>query len=428
MGLIASLTRNKKNIILNSLESNKIYNTDFLFKKIVEDLEKFTRSIDWVRIGNKRHIKRKYNMSIEEILQKNKYYCNICFKENKITELNKEDNSNNLRIPNCGHSGRYFSFLKWCEECQDFTSHRGFNSKSLCYRCIMKKNCKTAIDKGLHSCQNPKTSLANKELHQKTISAQIKNKTFNMMNPKIHKIATANKLKNYASGNCKCNKCGNIGVLNSFGLCSECQSKVAKEVNKPKFCEECKDITPHNGKCCLVCHPESASNSIIYFIEKDNQLYYFDNLKKKYILWDEFKNKIKTQFVENDFIFDIKNKYLNAKIISTFRSQNSNNWAGSKSAFEKSLVEQNISWFVYIKFDENNNPLVVGKSGSLLVNFKGSDISFSTDIGDGPARRYLNEENLNWNKTQILVIPCNSEKEAFKIEKEIQKNYNLFGS
>lgn len=155
------------------------------------------------------------------------------------------------------------------------------------------------------------------------------------------------------------------------------------------------------------------------------------------------KNKIILHCVENnnEIILDIfelmeKFKIQNVnfklpegfKLYSTFRIQESNDWSGSRQAFEQSLVDAGIRWFIYIKFDENNHPLVIGKSGSLLVNSRGSDISFSTDVNDGPARRFLHENSIQWNKTQIAIKKCNSEKEAYILESKLQRMYNLFGS
>ena len=77
----------------------------------------------------------------------------------------------------------------------------------------------------------------------------------------------------------------------------------------------------------------------------------------------------------------------------------------------------NVGWFVYVKFyvkkDGGIKPLVIGKSGSLLVNMYGSDLSFSIDVNDGPARRFLAEEGLEWCKTQIAVLLVESEEEAY---------------
>lgn len=155
------------------------------------------------------------------------------------------------------------------------------------------------------------------------------------------------------------------------------------------------------------------------FEEKDNILYYYDRSVKDYIPWEEYKAKFSTYNID----FKLPEGF---KLYPTFRTQDSEDWTGAREAFEQSLVESDISWFVYIKFDELNRPLVAGKSGSRLVN-ENTDVSFSTDINDGPARRYLQENSLNWCKTQIAICSCNSEEEAYILEENILENYNLFG-
>ena len=116
------------------------------------------------------------------------------------------------------------------------------------------------------------------------------------------------------------------------------------------------------------------------------------------------------------------------QIILTFRKQKNQDWTGSRIAFEQNLIDNNIGWFCYIKLTELNNLLVCGKSGSLKVNKSGSDVNFSENIDDGPARKFLKENNITWNKTIILIKKCSSEKEALEVEKDIQIRYNLFGS
>ena len=162
-------------------------------------------------------------------------------------------------------------------------------------------------------------------------------------------------------------------------------------------------------------------------------LYYFDKSIENYIPWKEYKEKFKTKIeLNNSFVDEIKLMYPNAFIQTTFRIQDSDNWVSARQAFEQDLVNMNINWFVYIKFYFNKEnkikPLVVGKSGSLNVNVNGSDVSFSTDINDGPARKFLNDENLQWCKTQILIIPCENENKAYNVEKFIFNKFNLFQS
>lgn len=113
------------------------------------------------------------------------------------------------------------------------------------------------------------------------------------------------------------------------------------------------------------------------------------------------------------------------EFISTGRTQESNN---TNSILNSILTSKNIKWFVYIKYDEYGTPLVVGKSGSKLVNISGCDVVFDKNPDGGPARQYLINRNIDWNKTQIAICKCNSEQEAFDKEKEIHDKYGLFYS
>lgn len=166
------------------------------------------------------------------------------------------------------------------------------------------------------------------------------------------------------------------------------------------------------------------------FIEKDNNLLFLDKSVCKYVLWNDYKEKFQKLYYDTNF--KLPNGF---KMYTTFRTQDSENWNGAKAAFEQNLVDNNINWFVYIKFfiDEIGNikPLVVGKSGSLNVNTNGSDVSFSTDINDGPARRFLKEnadKGFKWCKTKIAICKTKSEFEAYEMERNIAIEYNLFES
>ena len=147
--------------------------------------------------------------------------------------------------------------------------------------------------------------------------------------------------------------------------------------------------------------------------------------------WSCFKEKFICNY-DNLFITHIKKIYPLAFVQSTFRIQKSIDWIDASLAFEKNLLEKEIKWFSYIKFYINNNnkilPLVSGKTGSLLVNSSGSDVNFSEDISHGPARKLLKENNLEWDKTQILIISANSENGAYIIKKYLKNNYNLLSS
>lgn len=101
-----------------------------------------------------------------------------------------------------------------------------------------------------------------------------------------------------------------------------------------------------------------------------------------------------------------------------------------QNAMERELVEKGIGWFVYIKFcigEDGIKPLVVGKTGSLLVNSSGTDINFSTNK-ETPARVFLKEESKEWYEDEVLVIPVETEKEAYDLETEIFENFDLFMS
>lgn len=168
-------------------------------------------------------------------------------------------------------------------------------------------------------------------------------------------------------------------------------------------------------------HNKKLAENKFLFKNKNVIIFYYDVKSKKYVQWEEYKRKFKINNV----------KIENFEIIPTFRSQDSKNWYGSKKAFEKYLEEMKIGWFIYIKFylnDKNEvKPLVIGKTGSLLVNSSGTDVSFSI-CQDSPARKFLNENNFKWDKTKIAIKRCKDENEAYNLEKELTLKYQLFNS
>lgn len=161
------------------------------------------------------------------------------------------------------------------------------------------------------------------------------------------------------------------------------------------------------------------------FILRDNVLFY------KNIPWEEYKLSF---IVKPQPSVEQLSKELNGFIQPTFRSQESLYWE-NRSAFEKDLIDKNIGWFVYIKFyidklNKESKPLVVGKTGTKLVSNSNTDISFDyekySDRHRRPARIFLKETNTDWDKTYILIIKCNTELKALKLEKEIGESFNLF--
>lgn len=61
-----------------------------------------------------------------------------------------------------------------------------------------------------------------------------------------------------SAGNCV--SCGQwVETRDAVGRCAECAGKSAVEIRKPKYCEKCKSVTPHNGSFCIICNPQSEA-------------------------------------------------------------------------------------------------------------------------------------------------------------------------
>lgn len=155
-------------------------------------------------------------------------------------------------------------------------------------------------------------------------------------------------------------------------------------------------------------------NSHYYKFDKNGDIVEIDGVS-----FDEFIGRIKKlpiMFVPDGF-----------HLVSTCRTQESKY---RNKILDNVLKGGKYKWFAfYIKYDELGHPLVVGKSGSKLVNRSGCDVTFDKNPNGGPARRYLIKNNLDWNKTQIAVSKSfETEKEAFEYESKIVKKYNLLGS
>lgn len=338
-------------------------------------------------------------------MDKSKVYCYKC---NKELLLDKDENIFKYQCL-CYKDTKYKYVLTWCDECQRFTGKRSFNSK--CIACASLKWRKEDPEKSREVARKGALGLAK----------IIKNMSYE------EKVAWTKRSCNSETAN---------------------KSPASKSTNTGiKFCKNCKCETFHLNNMCTKCFPSSgvgrtyslAFNFQQSFKTENNILYYLDKSLKDYIPWEDFKQKfIKKRLTKdiNTFIEKLKGikdfKDSDIQIFPTFRTQDSQDWSGSRCAFEKYLVEQNIKWFTYIKFyiDKNQciRPLVVGKTGTLLVNRSGTDISFSEDINDGPARQFLAEECLSWDKTQILIIKAKSEKQALFFENRIANIFNLFES
>lgn len=237
-----------------------------------------------------------------------------------------------------------------------------------------------------------------------------------------------------------CMRCGNDTRIYSgdenknrtvAGICMRCQSKIAlkasKEIKKQMELGE-RDNWP--GSCGL---PNFIAENAHCSKHAECELQYCDRDLNRYICWECYKKK----FITNkdkmlNFMDNVQCEYPNAFLQPTFRTQHSLNWRDASAAFKQDLMDKRIKWFSYIKFyihsDDSIKPLVVGKTGTKLVNYMGTDVNFSEDVNYGPSRRFLKESSLTWDKTQILVIPANAERDAFDTEKSIATNYHLFQS
>ena len=298
---------------------------------------------------------------------------------------------------------------------------------------LMRKRCKEIED------SNPEKRRAHR---QKCIE---KAKEYWKNNPELHrKLALDNleKLNNYHKQ--FCNVCNKITFHNGFNNCIICNpigmktnfiidSNILfyKDYEWNDFCNKIKsgelDINSFPGienRFGIITYnridplTDKKILKISNFQIVDNVAFYYDQFTHDYILWSDYKSKFKTQNINN-----LPEGFV---IYPTFRAQDSKDWKGSLQAFEQNLIDNEIGWFAYIKFyiDENNKfkPLVCGKSGSKLVNVSGSDVSFSIDINDGPARCFLQEEGFEWCKTQIAILKCDSEEEAYEKELLILMN------
>lgn len=188
---------------------------------------------------------------------------------------------------------------------------------------------------------------------------------------------------------------------------------------------------------CLLENIKSISDYINYKknVSLQNRLI---NILKFKLQNDKFKEIQNKDFKENSEWINLFNEIDNNKIINfnwylTYRTSK-DSWKGNKNKFEQSLLDNNITYFTYIKFYVNKNkdnkiyPLVVGISATLDINQTGSDLNFSTNINDGPARRFLKENNFEWYYDGILICKCNSREESRLIEAFIHDKYGLYYS
>ena len=345
-------------------------------------------------------------------------YCNLCIKEEIINPLKFDDSKQRFtRCDNPNHTKNNIT-LRYDKKENKWKTYMGYSKTAIS---LSESNTKTAKYMREHNL-----GLFNKEFHQKCIDTQIKNGTFNMLNPDFSKKHHEKMIKM---------KTGIFSDKNQKYIHSkEASLKRAIKANIPEYQAKRHETMKllktgiyapgvrekglRNGALNGPIRFKNENECKIHQLEK---LSYWNG--KKYVCWSCYKQNFDNfqNIILKDFI-----------LVPTFRSQESEDWSNSRQAFEQYLIDNNIVWFIYIKFYINKNkvikPLVCGKSGSLLVNSSGSDISFSTDINDGPARRFLIENNYQWDKTKIAILKCNFEQEAYEKEKYYKNKFNLFGS
>ena len=351
-------------------------------------------------------------------MDKNKIYCPICNKE-----LIKE-NGNYKYNCKCYENKKFKYTLQWCENCQKFTSRRGIIKGSKCCRCAVRLQHKTIREtdpEGYAKRQAAATVKANEKM---------KAKGKGVWGKEQHILAEETKRKRGLD-------LGNPEFRKKIGCNGGLWAKNLSDEEKNNYYQK------------LLNNGFSRPNS---FKTENNILYYYDKLSRQYVPWEDYKTKFNRKRLTKDiesFINSLKSldifqpKNMGpvesydideiVKLYPTFRTQESDSWGGAYNAFEQNLVDNDINWFVYIKFFIDQlgcvKPLVVGKSGSLNVNANGSDVVFSTNINDGPSRRFLIEtKGANWDKTQILIIKAKSEQQALFYEWKIANIYGLFES
>lgn len=308
---------------------------------------------------------------------------------------------------------------KFCGICNMITKH---HQNDQCMRCIALKNSEKWED-WVHSdkCNLIRRKNADKWIHSEKGHEFSKNNITNFNNSKQGKEHIKNNLNNIH------NKMSNGQGANSIENIKK-RHQIMKEnktsIYNPnhrgyKYCEICNTETIHIGNRCFNCNPWNIYITEKHFTEKDGIMYY------KGQEWENYKQSFITKDI-NIRDFDKYNGFWQKTYLV-----NDVDLTG-KDAIEQELLEKEISWFVYIKFYIDSEgyikPLVCGKTGSKLVN-KGTDINFSYNLLENSAnaaRIFLNEQNLKWYKKQIYIIPCDSEKDAYKLELEIRNNYNLF--
>lgn len=408
-------------------------------------------------------------------LKQNKVYCPICKKEMKWNKTLQKYNYN----CQCYGNKRFKYTLRWCNNCNAF---RRFYNNLKESKCVYEANNnwrKENPELSRRIASNGAKALAKKNKEnfskedwlnwtKKSCNSETANKSpeSKKLNSGIKWCNKCQKETPHINNTCmKCHPSSGTGrkigaeyAINMYKL-GVGSNNWRKFDNNIECNNDCKNFNDCNHKIDLKnkwgwCKTAPNINLTVHpnFITKDDILYYYDKSISDYIPWEDYKlkfSRMRSTYEIDNFIKKVKNldifkpKQMGpadsynineiVQLVPTFRTQDSENWTRAKEAFEKRLLELNINWFTYIKFyidpkTKNIRPLVIGKSGSKFVNSSGSDLSFSTDINDGPARQFLYDIGSSWDKTQVLIIKAKSEQQALFYEWKISDVYRLFES
>lgn len=243
-----------------------------------------------------------------------------------------------------------------------------------------------------------------------------------------------------------CQKCGKEAFHLLGAGCMNCHNSsklmvnVTRERNlknwrDPEYAKRMTEVLRNNNriraKNIIKNKGKSKKRFIRQIPENDCKLHseckemFYDKTKKKYICWDCKKEEV----LNNETIQAVID--FGYEIIPTFYYE-SDFWY-KRNKFEEDLAyNKNVKWFSYVKFYIDaygaSRPLVAGKTGSLLVNKSGTDVSFSTNANDGKSRIFLSDSNLSWNTSVIAIKKFDLEKDAYKFETKTAKHFNLFYS
>lgn len=336
--------------------------------------------------------------------------CKICHKP-----LVEDDDELKFQC-NCYDGNRFKFTLQWCDECKEMTARRGTSKSSKCYKCAVRLQHKVMKEKDPEGYAQ-RQSNASKKAHesmkannsgiysQKVRDAIEKTKHENGFYGRLQEASKQWKAENPE-------RVKEIAKIGAQGLakviremsdeermewvgrsCNNEEANRKKSIAKSKnsglrYCKKCDCETFHLNGMCIKCHPSAGTGRtyelpLVFaksFITQDGVLCYYDRSNNVYVPWDGYKQKFYRKRLGNDgldsFVQYVRSmdcfqpKHMGpagsydlndvVQLVTTFREQGSELWAGARKAFEQRLVELGIEWFAYIKFYLDHN-LITGE-------------------------------------------------------------------